>query len=121
MYAKFYQNIPNGLEFDYKALYESHPSVSADFLRVVQSEYFLLCVLNSVLYSPKTSDATFFEQLNGNIQAALEIFKNVIIVGDFNENLLNDRKHYLKDVLLTSISFFQKASGRLATEIACTL
>ena len=59
-YAKFYQNIPNGLElstfftnrsvtkssqtvrwqnnqiFDYRALYESQPSVSVDFLRVVQ-------------------------------------------------------------------------------------
>ena len=61
-YAKFYQNIPNGLElssfftnrsvtkssqtvwwqnqmFDYRALYESQPLVSVDFLRVVQ--YFL--------------------------------------------------------------------------------
>ena len=57
--AKFYQNIPNGLElstfltnspvtkssrtvrwqnqmFDYRAHCESQPSVSADFLRVVQ-------------------------------------------------------------------------------------
>ena len=57
--AKFYQNIPNGLElstfytnspvtkssqtvrwqnqmFDYRAHYESQPSVSVDFLRVVQ-------------------------------------------------------------------------------------
>ena len=58
-YAKFYQNIPNGLRviyifheqvgdkvftncsvtnqmFDYRAHYESQPSVSVDFLRVVQ-------------------------------------------------------------------------------------
>ena len=50
-YAKFYQNIPNGLRvidifheqagdkifmFDYRAVYESQPSVSVDFLRVVQ-------------------------------------------------------------------------------------
>ena len=52
--AKFYQNIPNGIELstflmmnspvikssrtsnDYRALYESQPSVSVDFLRVVQ-------------------------------------------------------------------------------------
>ena len=52
------------------------------------------------MYSPKTSDAKFFEQLNLNIEAALEISKNIIIVGDFNEDLLNDNKHYLKDVLL---------------------
>ena len=67
------------------------------WLKIKQkSEYFLL----GVLYSPKASDATFFEQLNHNIEAALEISKNVIIVGDFNEDLLNDSKHYLKDVLL---------------------
>ena len=53
-----------------------------------------------MLYSPKTSDANFFEQLNLNIEAALDISKKVIIVGDFNEDLLNDNKHYLKDVLL---------------------
>ena len=61
-----------------------------------KSESFLL----GVLYSPKTPDAKFFEQLNQNIEAALEISKTIIIVGDFNEDLLNDSKHYLKDVLL---------------------
>ena len=61
-----------------------------------KSESFLL----GVLYSPKTSDATFFEQLNRNIESALDISQNVIIVGDFNDDLLNDNKHYLKDVLL---------------------
>ena len=61
-----------------------------------KSESFLL----GVLYSPKTSDADFFEQLDLNIEAALNISKNVIIVGDFNEDLLNSSKHYLKDVLL---------------------
>ena len=53
-----------------------------------------------MLYSPKTSDPDFFEQLDLNIEAALNISKNVIIVGDFNEDLLNSTKHYLKDVLL---------------------
>ena len=42
----------------------------------------------------------FFEQLNNNIESALDISQNVIIVGDFNDDLLNDNKHYLKDVLL---------------------
>ena len=67
-YAKFYQNIPNGLElstfftnspvtkssqtvrwqnqmFNYRALYESQPSVSIDFLKVVQYN-----LLQTVLY-----------------------------------------------------------------------
>ena len=61
-----------------------------------RSESFLLCVL----YSPKTSDAVFFEQLNRNIEAAMDISKNILVVGDFNDDLLNDNKHYLKDVLL---------------------
>ena len=35
-----------------------------------------------------------------NIEAVCEISKNIIILGDFNEDVLNDTKHYLKDVLL---------------------
>ena len=50
-------------------------------------------------YSPKTSDVRFFGRLNENIEAACEISKNIIL-GDFNEDVLNDTKHYLKDVLL---------------------
>ena len=53
-----------------------------------------------VFYSPKTSDARFFERLNENIEAACEISKNIFILGDFNEDVLNDTQHYLKDVLL---------------------
>ena len=57
-------------------------------------------ILLGVLYSPKSSDANVFAQLDLNIEAALNISKNVIIVGNINEDLLNDSKQYLKDVLL---------------------
>lgn len=63
-----------------------------------KADVFLL----GVFYSPKTSDARFFERLNENIEAASELSKNIIIVGDFNEDLLNDAKHYLKDILLVN-------------------
>ena len=58
-------------------------------------ESFLL----GVFYSPKTSDRTFFDNLNDNIELAQQMSTNITIVGDLNEDYLNDRNH-LKDVLL---------------------
>ena len=51
-------------------------------------------------YSPFTADAQFFNSFNLNIWKALEHSKNLIIVGDLNEDLLNPNFHKLKDVLL---------------------
>ena len=59
-------------------------------------ERFLL----EVSYSPKTSDRTFFDKLNDNIEHAQQMSTNITIVGDLNEDYLNDRNHLLKDVLL---------------------
>ena len=53
-----------------------------------------------VFYSPKTSDRTFFDKLNDNIELAQHMSTNITIVGDLNEDYLNDRNHLLKDVLL---------------------
>ena len=55
-----------------------------------------------VFYSPKTSDRTFFDKLNDNIELAQQMSTNIIIVGDLNVDYLNDRNHLLKDVLLLS-------------------
>ena len=38
--------------------------------------------------------------LNTNIEKALDITNNVIIVGDMNEDLLNPNVHNLKDILI---------------------
>ena len=56
--------------------------------------------LIGLFYSPRTADAIFFDSLNKNIEKALDITNNIIILGDMNEDLLNPNMHNLKDVLL---------------------
>ena len=56
--------------------------------------------LIGLFYSPQTADAVFFDALNKNIERALDITNNIIILGDMNEDLLNPNMHHLKDVLL---------------------
>ena len=56
--------------------------------------------LIGLFYSPRTADAIFFDSLNKNIEKALDITNNIIILGDMNEYLLNPNMHNLKDVLL---------------------
>ena len=51
-------------------------------------------------YSSRTSDVHFFESLHRNIEIALEPSENIILVGDLNEDLLNNNVNNLKDVML---------------------
>ena len=53
-----------------------------------------------MFYSPRTADAIFFDSLNQNIEKALDITNNIIILEDMNEDLLNPNMHNLKNVLL---------------------
>ena len=53
-----------------------------------------------MFYSQRTADAIFFDSLNKNIEKALDITDNIIILGDMNEDLPNPNTHNLKDVLL---------------------
>ena len=62
----------------------------------VKNELFLI----GLFYSPSTADVQFFNSFNSNIEKALEHSKNLIIVGNLNEDLLNPNFHNLKDVLL---------------------
>ena len=43
---------------------------------------------------------SFFNCLNLNIEKVFEISKNLILVGDLNEDLLNPNYHNLKDLIL---------------------
>ena len=52
--------------------------------------------LIGLFYSPKPHDLNFFNCLNLNIEKALEVSKNLIILGDMNEDLLNPNFHNLK-------------------------
>ena len=47
-----------------------------------------------------TSDSRFFDRLNLNIEKAYEFSKNIILVGDLNEDMLNPNYHNLKDLIL---------------------
>ena len=58
--------------------------------------------LLGTFYSPKTQDQTFFNALDQNIEKAMEISQNIIILGDLNEDLLNVNYRHLHDVLLTN-------------------
>ena len=60
-------------------------------------------VVNSDIYligTFLTVDKDLFRNFNLNIEAAFNISKNVIILGDLNEELLNDNFHNLKDTLV---------------------
>ena len=59
-------------------------------------------LLIGVFYSPTTADSQFFNGLNLNIEKAFEISKNLILVGDLNEDLLNPNYHNLKDLILVN-------------------
>ena len=67
------------------------------WLKIKQNSQFYLF---GIFYSPKTSDKLFFERLNQNLEIALDITKNVVIMGDFNEDILNPNNQNLKNVLL---------------------
>ena len=56
--------------------------------------------LIETFYSPRTSDVNFFDSLNKNIEKALDIINNVVIVGDMNEDLFNPNVHNLKHILI---------------------
>ena len=53
-----------------------------------------------LFYSPTTADSIFFNNFNTNIENASEISRNLILVGDLNEDLLNTNYHNLRDILL---------------------
>ena len=56
--------------------------------------------LIGLFYSPVTSDATYFNSVSSNIEKTLDLTKNMILVGDLNEDLLNLNYRNLRDTLL---------------------
>ena len=67
------------------------------WFKVKQNNQFYLF---GMFYSPKTSDKLFFQRLNNNLDSAMDISRNIIIMGDFNEDILNTNNQNLKNVLL---------------------
>ena len=56
--------------------------------------------LLGTFYSPKPKDQDFFEALDRNIEKAMEVSENIIILGDLNEELLDINYRNLRDILL---------------------
>ena len=66
--------------------------------------------------SPRTADPIFFDSLTQNIEKALDITNNIIILGDMNEDLLNPNVHNSNDVLLLNSleNFISEPTSQLA-------
>ena len=60
-----------------------------------KGEPYLVCNV----YRPPNTPVSFWPRLNVIIEKALDISKRIIIVGDLNEDQLNNRNHHLKDLL----------------------
>ena len=58
--------------------------------------------LLGTFYSPKPHDQVFFEAFDRNIEKAMEFSQNIVILGDLNEDLLNENYRNLRDILLTN-------------------
>ena len=56
--------------------------------------------LLGLFYSPRTADVNFINNLNLNIEKANDFSKNIIIVGDLNEDLFNLNYQNLKDLII---------------------
>ena len=52
------------------------------------------------VYRPPNSNVTFWDNLNISIEMALDLNKNLIIVGDLNDDLLNPHCHHLNNCMI---------------------
>ena len=64
----------------------------------IKTKHDVYCL--GVFYSPRRADQYFVNQLNLNIEKVYENTKNIIIVGDLNEDLLNPNMYHLRNFLL---------------------
>ena len=53
----------------------------------------------ATIYRKPNTPVSFWDRLNIAIEKASDISRNIIIVGDLNEDLLDDRNNHLRDVL----------------------
>ena len=64
----------------------------------VKTKHDVYCL--GVFNSPERADRYFVNQLNLNIEKVYENTKNIIIVGDLNEDLLHPNMYNLRNLLL---------------------
>ena len=75
----------------------SHPQLESVWIEVSSNKikYFI-----GTVYRPPSAPSVFWEILNDNLETALNLSKHVIILGDFNEDILNPNLHNFKDIIL---------------------
>jgi len=61
----------------------------------MQNHVFLLCVI----YRPPNARVSLWNDFNISIERAFAVNPNIIIMGDLNENLLNNNTIYLRNIL----------------------
>ena len=75
----------------------SHPQLESVWVEVSSNK---IKHLIGTVYRPPSAPSVFWEILNDNLETALNLSKHVIILGDFNEDLLNPNLHNFKDIIL---------------------
>ena len=74
-----------------------NPNIDAIWNEIMyKGTTFILCNV----YRPPNSNVTFWDNLNISIEMALDYNKNLVIVGDLNDDLLNPNCHHLKNCML---------------------
>ena len=74
--------------------------LNSDLAHVRRPDPEILLLRIDMFLSPKTADVNFFNQMNLSIEKAYDVTKNLIIVGDLNEDLLSPNFHNLQNILL---------------------
>lgn len=88
--------VSNGL-YSHRRLDLESPSIQSTWVEIT---FHSIKVLLCTAYRPPDSRVSFWEEFNVNIENALDVNPNIIIVGDLNENLFNNNLVNLKNILL---------------------
>ena len=75
----------------------SHPQLESVWAEILSNK---VKYLIETVYRPPSAPSVFWEILNEILESALNLTKRVIVLGYFNEDLLNSNLHNFKDIIL---------------------
>ena len=74
-----------------------NPNIDSIWIEIrYKSNSFILCNI----YRPPNTNVAFWDSLNIDIEMALDVNKNLVMVGDLNDDLLNPNCQHLKNCML---------------------
>ncbi len=85
-------------------------------INIKHNTYFICTI-----YRPPSSPVEFWEMLNRNIETVIETSNNIILLGDINEDQMNEHNHKLKDILVLNSLKNVITSPTRVTETSSTL